>query len=412
MARRLLVVASILSVAVSFPILAKAATATNSPGKTVVVDCSKHHSINDALQDSAPQLVIEVVGVCAENVVITRDNVTLRGSGAGATIDGATLPAPRLPGIAVTGATNVGLENLTIRNMSRGVSAEYGAAVRIDGLHVEDNSHGIIAISNSSLKVSNSTARRNSQFGISVWAGSAGIFSGSIVASENELAGIVVDASSLECLNYATLEVDDNEGYGLYLQEGASVALYGIGTSVAVRRNAEAGIEIDSGSSVSVNRLECSGNGTGVVVWGGRLMSRFATITENLEGGVWAAHQSAVELTDAVVSHNGWGLSVEGSSQAWLRRTSIQSNDEGGMGLDSSMAQLAACDVSDVELSFGYRASFDGGLNTVGSISCDGTGLIRGAACSSPVTTALTAVPRHKDRRERETRPRGFKLEH
>lgn len=49
---------------------------------TVSVDCTKGHSINSALTQhpNARELIVEISGMCQENVVVRRDRVTLRGT--------------------------------------------------------------------------------------------------------------------------------------------------------------------------------------------------------------------------------------------------------------------------------------------------------------------------------------------
>ena len=49
--------------------------------KTVKVDCFKGKSINAALNanKNVDELTIEIDGICYENVIVDRDNVTLRG---------------------------------------------------------------------------------------------------------------------------------------------------------------------------------------------------------------------------------------------------------------------------------------------------------------------------------------------
>lgn len=58
-------------------LVAAGAAAKNS--KTVQVDCDKGDSINAALETKADELVIEIRGICHENVVVERDFVTLIG---------------------------------------------------------------------------------------------------------------------------------------------------------------------------------------------------------------------------------------------------------------------------------------------------------------------------------------------
>jgi hypothetical protein len=54
----------------------------DKPSLTVKVDCAKKESVGDALaqNQTAQSLVVEVSGLCHENVVVTRDRVTLRGA--------------------------------------------------------------------------------------------------------------------------------------------------------------------------------------------------------------------------------------------------------------------------------------------------------------------------------------------
>lgn len=60
----------------------------DKPSLTVKVDCSKKESVGDALgqNQTAESLVVEVSGLCHENVVVRRDRVTLRGADPG--VDG------------------------------------------------------------------------------------------------------------------------------------------------------------------------------------------------------------------------------------------------------------------------------------------------------------------------------------
>lgn len=67
-------------ITVLFP--ASQVTLSEKTTATVKVDCTKGQSINAALaSDSKAQgLIVEISGLCHENVVVTRDRVTLRGS--------------------------------------------------------------------------------------------------------------------------------------------------------------------------------------------------------------------------------------------------------------------------------------------------------------------------------------------
>lgn len=80
----------------------------------VRVDCSKGQSINRALRHAADDLVVEISGLCEENVVVNRERVTLRG--ADPTADGiraATLDTPGSFALLVR-SSYVRVENLMI----------------------------------------------------------------------------------------------------------------------------------------------------------------------------------------------------------------------------------------------------------------------------------------------------------
>lgn len=110
--------------------LATAATllAIGSPADAasmeVHVDCSKGQSINRALTRNADDLVIQISGLCEENVIVNRERVTLRGfDRATDGIRAAMLDTPGSFALSVR-ASYVRIENLTITG-----GATYGLVV-------------------------------------------------------------------------------------------------------------------------------------------------------------------------------------------------------------------------------------------------------------------------------------------
>ncbi|MFY9622186.1 MAG: hypothetical protein WAM70_09285 [Pyrinomonadaceae bacterium] len=115
---------------------------------TVTVDCTKGESINEALTKSptARNLTVEITGMCTENVVVTRDHVTLHGtnpandgiqadfndeiSDVALWVRGAELVT--VENLKLTGgfsgllATNTGLTNLHLINCRLENNAAYG----------------------------------------------------------------------------------------------------------------------------------------------------------------------------------------------------------------------------------------------------------------------------------------------
>jgi hypothetical protein len=95
-----------------------AASATTTAAKTIRVDCTRGQSINKALTDTSPQLVIEIRGMCSEQVLVERRSVTLRGSNPD--LDGIQSLAPVALWIMAGGrweGAGVTVENLTLKGL-------------------------------------------------------------------------------------------------------------------------------------------------------------------------------------------------------------------------------------------------------------------------------------------------------
>ena len=107
---------------------------SNNVDKEVMVDCNAG-TITDALSQASPggRLIITVEGNCAEDVTITRDDVTLQG-GSG-TVMGR---------IKIDGARRIEIERLTVTG---GIAAERGATVHVENCTLEVNTGEAVAVS-------------------------------------------------------------------------------------------------------------------------------------------------------------------------------------------------------------------------------------------------------------------------
>ena len=125
---------------VAFPVLLLAAAGAH--GATVNVDCAAGASINAAIA-AAPvteALVVEVRGICVENVVIERSDVTLRGLDPAA--DGVRAVAATLGNRAVhvrKGARSVVLQNLRLGDSFVGLTATEDSGVTVSNGRLSDN---------------------------------------------------------------------------------------------------------------------------------------------------------------------------------------------------------------------------------------------------------------------------------
>lgn len=91
--------------------------ASGDDTKTVFVDCASGESIAQALAKAAETLIVEITGICDEEIVIARDGVTLRG--ADPLSDGIRGLAGGGNVVAIRRARDVRIENLAILDGAR-----------------------------------------------------------------------------------------------------------------------------------------------------------------------------------------------------------------------------------------------------------------------------------------------------
>jgi hypothetical protein len=173
--------------------------------KEVRVDCSKGQSINRALQDVADDLVVEISGLCEENVVVNRERVTLRGAAPAADgIRAATLDSPgsfailvrssyvRIENLMITGGRTYGLIVSHTGGYGRfGWGSDPGVEV-INCRIVDNPGIGLLA-EDSSVTVRDTTLRGNARGGAYALGGSGSLRCTNCTFTDNgtALAGFV-----------------------------------------------------------------------------------------------------------------------------------------------------------------------------------------------------------------------------
>jgi hypothetical protein len=373
-----------------------------SGSKTIAVDCGKGGSINNALKDTASKLIIQIRGVCHEDVVIARDDVTLRG------VDpDATVVAQANQAIRIDRASRVTLEDLKVTGSTKpalpgaGIFLFHSSGVVLSNVKAEGNREGMRTYG-STLRVVDSDFCRNSAGGLYLAGGSSLFIDGAeINTSENGNYGFLVSESTVR-VNWPSIPrvvANDNGGAGVALQGTADVLLAGsfeakrngtgiqaVGGELAQQGNpyvdisengdgvfvfGEAVIDLGGGEGVSVSK----NSGTGLVAIEGAYI-RFNGTLERNGLAVNVGEASRVSLDDTVCQNNGFGVYVHGGS-AWIGASTIQGNTSTG-----------GCDVG---LVFGAMASF-GGANSVGTVCCDETVLVEGDV-GCPTTTSVTVSP-------------------
>lgn len=196
-------------------------SATAQPA-TRTVNCDQGKTIASALEQASDhQLTIVVSGTCQENVVITRDRVTLLAAHPGAGVSGPDTQTSTIlvrgdqvtiDGLTVTGGSNgitaIGSGQLTVRNSAvtagrSGIVFFEGASGTVDSSALQGNPRHGLLIERAIAAVTNSTITGNGQHGVMVSSGATGRigvtptggFAGNTI-SGNRSAGVQVTTGS------------------------------------------------------------------------------------------------------------------------------------------------------------------------------------------------------------------------
>jgi hypothetical protein len=352
----------------AYPALAAGGPANNTT--TVNVDCAKRQTIADALARNGSNLEIVLSGICNEVVRVTRDNVTIRGTG-GAVLNGT---------IDVFGASNVTIENLTIRNGADScIFIRHNAGAIVRNATIEDCGLRGILLEASAATIIDTTLRRLGTVGV-LNRNSRVEFLGNIHVSDAVVACVSATDDAVFYLNDDDIHmVLERSLLGMVSQLGSEVTLAN-GTVIA-RNNQLAGFLAAS---------------QGVFVHGAAILEA----RDNELFGLYADELSSWSpflgfgATLNIIGNGLHGVFVERGSAVELTGTTVISGNGGnGINVDGGILRVNGTNVDDVVLTFGTRAELGSG-NTIGSIACDGTVLIRGASCAPAPLQAAAAASR------------------
>jgi len=331
--------------------------------KTVNVDCDAQQTLTGALADkSGADLNIVFSGTCKEYVYIQRDGVALRGKDVSATVAGA---------VSMTAAKRILLENFTCRDntqlegciealMGSSVTLHnmrvfnssvrglliFNSAALIDGLTVDKTVSTSILIRGSHARIEGDMTLSNTIEGCLVVDSASNVFSKSgTINARDCLAGILVQSNSSFEGPFGTLNLNHNNFAGIALMTHGT---FSYGGAITAKNNIQAGIFADEGSVYSpfTNLVDTS----------------TLTLENNGYANVYVTRGSIVELSN-VTANTGANYGV------WA--------DTGILRIGHS--KINGNKKADIRLQFGSNATFLAGT-TVGSVSCDGSELIRGSA--------------------------------
>ena len=119
------------------------------PTATIQVDCNDGDTIMEALEEPGVELTIEIDGICVENVVVQRPNVTLIGDDNTADgIDGSpgisVLPGFGTSTLLLLYARTTQIENLKLTGGDLGLHLQFSGS-NVINVRIEGNTEGMFA---------------------------------------------------------------------------------------------------------------------------------------------------------------------------------------------------------------------------------------------------------------------------
>lgn len=244
--------------------------ATSSTAKGVTVDCNKGDRIQDAIDKNPSPVVVEIHGLCTENVIIERKDVTLRGTDP--LIDGiqnATVPATQnamlelrytyashVENLSISGSSSVGVgawfSNVTlsrcrlVNNAGTGLHVSEGAFVDATELTVSGNGgRGVNAQRGGLLQCNGCTFENNVQYAAAAANGGFLTLLNSTVTGRRGLISTGGGSyADIDCLSLTPTSYPCSmnvTGTAALSQDFADVGLYGVGDFTgAVQSNVNA----------------------------------------------------------------------------------------------------------------------------------------------------------------------------
>ena len=144
---------------------------------TVSVDCNNGKSINKALgqHPNAQSLIVEIEGMCRENVVVTRDRVTLRGTSPSSDGIQADINATQMDAaLWVRGAHQVAVENLKLTGGFAGLLASEVStpSLKMTNCRSEGNTVYGVLLQSALAEITDTVLTSNGNFNVGIFASS------------------------------------------------------------------------------------------------------------------------------------------------------------------------------------------------------------------------------------------------
>lgn len=351
--------------------------------RNINVNCNRGPSIQHYLRVAIPNTQLTIHGVCKEQILIEKDQITIVGAD-GASIDGGGAGSDILYQGVVTirGARDVTLKNLIVSNgPDIGIYASEGAQITLENITATGHATTGIVVDNAQAELNNVTANENGSVGIDAFSNSTVIAKGSIMTNNNAGPGLEANGNSLIELRGAIVTSNENGGDGVLLVGDSLLQILSFpesqGSGVNADGNTGNGMLIATSEVVVVgsqyfgsgaNEFNFSNNGNGIFMSSGAINNPFGTAKftiQNNDVGILAVENSQI-LSIGGLNITGNGAGLVGDAAGTFTIVSIPPNPSAIQG-----------NGQDVDLSFGTRATFGG--TAIDSINCDTTVLVRGS---------------------------------
>ena len=364
------------------------------------VNCSAGESLSKEINKAKPGTVVDVSGTCLETIIITTDNIHIKGFNATLSTDPG---ASSQDLVIVDGAKRVVLSDLTLTNGSNGILAKNGAHFSLQNTVVKDSANfGINLTGASFMTIENSRVINCGNNCINVMEGSNVNIVGDLTVSGAGTFGINFQDGANVSITNATVNATQNT-FGIQLAIGVTATV--TDSTVNASANTLLGMTVDSGSSLfsfnshfiaSDNQvldgfgantnsnidldkdssIVTNNNGRDGLNIENTMLNLFVFFTpigprieanNNKRHGIFLSLGAKLDLGSGTKLQSngnvGAGLLVEDGSSANLIDTEIQNNGDGS--------------INDVQLVFGSRVNFISG-NTIGTLGCDTSSFAKG----------------------------------
>jgi hypothetical protein len=313
---------------------------------TIKVKCGKGQSVQSALDSLTGPATIIVTGTCHENVVITKDDVTIQGG----TFVG---PDPNQNTIQVQAARRVLITGATVGGANTGVRAYQGGSLTLENSLIEANAQsGVASTYGSSVIVNDCTIRANTFQGVIVTDNSALILTNSIITA-NGTVGVLAQRSSSARIGQSITGVSgpntitNNGGAGVNVSRSA----YALIDGNTITGNSSNGVNIE-GASATVTNNTVANNKKGINVensGNARIGITEApqagpnTIENNILEGIQSANGGSAFIWANTIRNNGLttdrpGVGIYRATARLMGDNTIQGN--GGHGVAVNQGTL------------------------------------------------------------------------